>query len=102
MRTPYTFVKIIPLDYSGREEQVFKKIMFEFEPRNVANIISCFVCCPSGGDFIREILRGLIDLRIPNLILDKVFPRKSLFIAPAIVRAALYCIDSSFRWKELL
>ena len=59
-RTPYTFVKIIPLDYRRREERVLKKIMFDIEPRNVADIISCSVCCPSGGDFIKEILRGLI------------------------------------------
>ena len=64
--------------------------MFDSEPRNVADIISCSVCCPSGGDFIKEILRGLVFsylkkiakfskpppvvLRIPNLILDNVFP----------------------------
>ena len=34
--------------------------MFDIEPRNVADIISCSVCCPSGGDFIKKILRGLI------------------------------------------
>ena len=34
--------------------------MFDTEPRNVADIISCSVCCPSGRDFIKEILRGLI------------------------------------------
>ena len=45
------------LDYSGREERVLKKIMFDIEPRNAADIISCSVCCPSGGDFIKEILR---------------------------------------------
>ena len=60
LRTPYTFVKIIPPDYRGGEEQVLKKIMFDIEPRNVADIISCSVCCPSGRDFIREILRGWI------------------------------------------
>ena len=38
----------------------FLKNLFDIEPRNVANIISCSVCCPSGGDFIKEILRGLI------------------------------------------
>ena len=59
-RIPYTFVKIIPLDYSRREERVFKKIMFDIEPRNVAVIISCSVCCPNGGDFIKEIITGLI------------------------------------------
>ena len=53
-------VKIIPLDCSGREERVLKKIMFDIEPRNVADIISCSVCCPSGGYFIKEIVRGLI------------------------------------------
>ena len=45
------------LDYSGREERVLKKIMFDIEPRNAADIISCSVGCPSGGDFIKEILR---------------------------------------------
>ena len=59
-RTPYTFVKIIPLYYSGREERVLKKSMFDIEPRNVVDIISCSICCPSGGDFIKQILRGLI------------------------------------------
>ena len=59
-RTPYTFVMTIPLDYSGREERVLEKIMFHIEPRNVADIISCSVCCPVGGDFIKEILRGFI------------------------------------------
>ena len=34
--------------------------MFDVEPRNVADIISCSLCCPSGGDFIKEILRELI------------------------------------------
>ena len=34
--------------------------MFDIEPRNVDDIISGSVCCPSGGDFIKEILRGLI------------------------------------------
>ena len=34
--------------------------MFDIEPRNVANIISCSVCCPTVGDFIKEVLRGLI------------------------------------------
>ena len=34
--------------------------MFDIEPRNVADIVSCSVCCPSGGNFIKEILRGLI------------------------------------------
>ena len=58
--TPYDFVKIIPLNYSGREERILKKSMFDIEPRNVADVISCSVCCPSGKDFIKEILRGLI------------------------------------------
>ena len=60
--------------------------MFNIEPRNVTNIISFSVCCPSGGDFIKEILRGLIfsylkkiakfskPPPVANLILDKVFP----------------------------
>ena len=34
--------------------------MFDIEPRNVDDIISGSVCCPSGGDFIKEIFRGLI------------------------------------------
>ena len=32
---------IIPLNYSGREERVLKKSMFDIEPRNVVDIISC-------------------------------------------------------------
>ena len=60
LRTPYTFVKIIPLDYSWREERVLKKCISDSEAKNVAEIISCPVCCPGGGDFIKEILRGLI------------------------------------------
>ena len=59
-RTPYTSVKIIPLSDNGRGERVLKKSMFDIEPRNVVNIISCSICCPSGGDFIKQILRGLI------------------------------------------
>ena len=34
--------------------------MFDIDPRNVADIISCSVCCPSGGNFIKEVLRELI------------------------------------------
>ena len=34
--------------------------MLDSEPRNVADIISCSVCCPSGGNFIKEVLRELI------------------------------------------
>ena len=34
--------------------------MFDIKPRNVADIISCSVCCPSGGNSIKEILGGLI------------------------------------------
>ena len=59
--------------------------MFDIEPRNVADIICCSVYCPSRGNFIKEILRGLIfsylkkiaksskpppSLLNPNLILD--------------------------------
>ena len=36
------------------------KIMFDIEPTNAADIISCSVCSPNGRDFIKEILRGLI------------------------------------------
>ena len=58
-RTPYTFVKIIPLNYSGREERVYIKSMFDIEPRKAVDIISGSICCPSSGDFIKQILRGL-------------------------------------------
>ena len=34
--------------------------MLEIEPRNVADILSCSVCCPSGEDFVKEILSELI------------------------------------------
>ena len=51
-RTRYTFVKIIPLNYIGREEQALKKNMFDIESKNVVDIISCSICCPSGGSFI--------------------------------------------------
>ena len=43
-------------DYSTRLQRTgrrsSKKFMFDIEPRNVADIISCFVCCPSDEDFI--------------------------------------------------
>ena len=58
-RTLYTFVKTTPLNYSRREERVLKKNMFGIELRNVVDIISCSICCPNGGDFIKQILRGL-------------------------------------------
>ena len=58
-RTSYTSVKIIPLDYSGREERFSKESMCDIEPRNVADITPCTICCPSGGDFIKEILREM-------------------------------------------
>ena len=51
---------IIPLNYSGREERVLKKSMFEIQPKNVVDIISCSICCLSGVDLIKEILRGLV------------------------------------------
>ena len=51
---------IIPLNYSGREERVLKKSMFDIQPKNVVDIISCSICCLSGVDLIKEILRGLI------------------------------------------
>ena len=54
------FAKIIPFNYSGREERVLKKSMFRIEPRNVVHIIPFSICCPSGGDFIKKTLRGLI------------------------------------------
>ena len=40
-------------------ERALKKIMFDIEHRIVADVISCSVCWTSGGDFIKEILRGL-------------------------------------------
>ena len=64
--------------------------IFDIEGSNVADIISCSVCCPIGGHSIKEILRELIFsylkknskvfwttaivLRILNLILDKFCP----------------------------
>ena len=39
-------VKVILLDFSGREELVLETIMFDIEPRNVVDIISCSICCP--------------------------------------------------------
>ena len=59
-RTLYTFVKIMPLNYGRREKRVLKKSMFDIVPRNVVSIISCSICCPSRGDFIKQILRGWI------------------------------------------
>ena len=59
-RTPYTFGNITPFNYIGREERVLKKSMFDIEPRNFADIISCSMYCPSGGVFIKQILGGLI------------------------------------------
>ena len=34
--------------------------MFDIESRNVVNIVSRSICCPSGEDFIKQIFRGLI------------------------------------------
>ena len=42
------------------EEQVVKESMFDIETWNVSDIISCPVCCLSGGVLINEILKGLI------------------------------------------
>ena len=53
-------MKVISLHYSGWEEQVLKKSMFDIESRSVVDIISCSICCPSGTDFIKQILKGLI------------------------------------------
>ena len=60
LKTVYTFINIIPLAYSRREERVLKKSIFDIEPRNVVDIIYCSIFCPTGRDFIKEILRGLI------------------------------------------
>ena len=38
------------------KNDVLKK---DIEPKNVVNITSCTLCCPSGGDFIKQILRRL-------------------------------------------
>ena len=40
------------------KNEFLKKVYIK--PMNVTDIISCSVCCPSGGDFIKEILRELI------------------------------------------
>ena len=37
-----------------------KKVCYDIEQRNVVDIISCSICCPIGGDFIKQIFRGLI------------------------------------------
>ena len=58
-RTPSTFVNITPLNYSGREERVLKKGMFGIEGRNFIDTISCFIYCPSGGDFVKQNARGI-------------------------------------------
>ena len=34
--------------------------MSDIEPRNVVDFISCSIRCPSGWDFIKQILTGLI------------------------------------------
>ena len=57
---PILFVKIILLYYNGRDERVLEKSMFDIELRNVVDIISCSICFPSGGDFIKQTLRELI------------------------------------------
>ena len=53
--TSYTFVNITSLNYSGREERVFKRSMFGIEARNFVDIISCSIYCPSGDDFVKQI-----------------------------------------------
>ena len=59
--------------------------MFDIEPRNVAGIISCSVCCPSGEDFIKEILRRLIFSYLKKIAtigllreLQNILPREPL------------------------
>ena len=114
-RTPYTFVKIISLYYSGWEERVLKKSMFDMEPRNVVDIISYSICCPIGEGFIKQILRGLVFVylkeitklssrccKYSKLNSCQSFSLEEPLIARVIARAALYCIDSSLWWKELL
>ena len=34
----------------NRKNEFLKKSMFDIEPRNLVDIISCSVCIPSGGD----------------------------------------------------
>ena len=42
----------------GKKE--FLKNMSNIELGNVVDIFSCSICVPSGGDFIKQILRGFI------------------------------------------
>ena len=56
-RTPYTFKLFHSITVDRKNEFLN---MFDIEPRNVADIISCSVC-PSGGDFIKEIKWCLLE-----------------------------------------
>ena len=57
-RTPYTFKLFHSITVDRKNEFLN---MFDIEPRNVADIISCSVC-PSGGDFIKEIKWCLLHI----------------------------------------
>ena len=88
--------------------------MFNIEQSNVVDIISFSIFCPSGGDFIKQILFLIILKKWPSFLNHRCcckdakpnslqsFSLDETLIAPVIARAALYCIDSSFWWKELL
>ena len=51
--------ELLLLNYRGWEERVLKKSMFYIKLRTVVDIISCSMCCPSDGDFIKQILMRL-------------------------------------------
>ena len=57
-RTSYTFKLFHSITVDRKNEFLN---MFDIEPRNVADIISCSVC-PSGGDFIKEIKWCLLHI----------------------------------------
>ena len=45
----------------GGKSKFFKKnLIFDIVRRNVVDITSSSIRCPSGGDFIKQIFRGLI------------------------------------------
>ena len=58
-RTRYTFVKIIPLNYSGREEQALKKICLTLN-LGMLSILFLVLYAVLAVGFIGYILRGLI------------------------------------------
>ena len=50
------------------KNEFFKKNMFKIEPRNVVHIISCSICSPSGGDFIKQILGEFIFSYLKEIV----------------------------------